>query len=168
MQKLSSFLQLNEAHARYKKYWKNFESRQDLPDIPLLYVPSHTARELDKDLKAANIPKVTPSGKVDFHACRVAYVSHIIEEGATVKEAQTLARHSTPLLTMNVYAKTRDDRLADLTEQLWDRFSPSENTIEAQQNEGETTPPLDKGEKWWRRRESNPRPKARLRGHLRV
>lgn len=75
--KLSSSLHMNEALARYKKYWKNFESRQDLPDAPLLYVPSHTARELDKDLKSAGIPKTTSAGKVDFHACRVAYVSHI-------------------------------------------------------------------------------------------
>jgi len=118
-------------------------------------VPSHTARELDKDLKAAGIPKHTSAGKVDFHACRVAYVSHILEEGATVREAQTLARHSTPVLTMNVYAKTRDERLADLTEQLWVRFSPPESTIKAEQQETETNAPLNKGENWWRRREPN-------------
>ncbi len=166
--KLSSSSQVNEALARYKKYWKGFESRQDLPDRPLLYVPSHTARELDKDLKAAGIPKRTSSGKVDFHACRVAYVSHILEEGATVKEAQTLARHSTPVLTMNVYAKTRDERLMDLTEQLWDRFSPRENTTIAQRQEVETNVPLAKGGKWWRRRESNPRPKVCLHRRLRA
>ncbi len=38
--------------------------------------------------------------------------------GANVKELQTLARHSTPQLTMNVYAKNRNERLSELAEKI--------------------------------------------------
>lgn len=86
---------------------------------PLLYVPSHAARELQEDLKAAGIPSFIPGeGKVDFHSCRTAYVTLVMENGASVKEGQALARHSTPGLTMNTYARTRNDRLAELAERV--------------------------------------------------
>ena len=88
------------------------------PSSPLLYVPSHTARELDKDLEAADIPKSTEEGKVDFHSFRSIFITRVIEAGANVKEAQALARHSTPELTMNTYAKTSHQRLSQLTEKL--------------------------------------------------
>ena len=80
---------------------------------------------MDKDLEAAGIPKHTPEGKVDFHACRVAYISLLFEAGASTKEAQTLARHSTPDLTLNTYARTREDRLTKLTEEVGDKILPS-------------------------------------------
>lgn len=85
-------------------------------DEPLLYVPSHPARDLEEDLKRAGIPKLTAEGKLDFHACRVAFVTWVLEAGATVKEAQALARHVTPDLTMNTYARTRGDRLSNVAE----------------------------------------------------
>ena len=88
------------------------------PDDPLLEVPSHPAREMDKDLKAAGIPKQTPEGKVDFHSCRTAYVTFVLGSGADPKEAQTLARHSTPTLTMNVYARAHEARLAEIAERV--------------------------------------------------
>jgi integrase len=88
------------------------------PGEALLYVPSHPARELDKDLTKAGIPKRTADGKLDFHACRVAYTTLVIEAGANVKEAQSLLRHSTPQLTMNVYARARGDRLAEVAERV--------------------------------------------------
>jgi integrase len=88
------------------------------PTQPLLYVPSHPARELDKNLQAAGIPKSTPAGKLDFHACRVAYINLVIESGVSLKEAQTLARHATPQLTMNVYGRVREERLAQAVEKM--------------------------------------------------
>lgn len=81
-------------------------------------MPSHPARELDKDLQTAEIPKYTPEGKLDFHACRVAYINLVLESGATVKEAQALARYATPQLTMNVYGRTREERLAEAIEKV--------------------------------------------------
>ena len=65
----------------------------------LLFVRSHPAREFDEDLKAAGIAKRTDQGKLDFHACREAFVSWVVEAGASVKEAQSLARHTSPELT---------------------------------------------------------------------
>ena len=42
----------------------------------------------------------------------------IIESGVTVKEAQTLARHSTPDLTMNVYGRVKEERLSQTVEDV--------------------------------------------------
>ena len=92
----------------------------------LLYVPSHTARELDKDLKAAGIPKSAPGGTVDFNASRVAYINFVIERGVSVKEAQTLARHATPELTMNVYGRTREERLSQAVDKVAQVLTPNE------------------------------------------
>jgi integrase len=86
----------------------------------LLYVPTHPAREFDKDLEAAGIPKVTSAGKLDFHTCRLAYINLVLESGATVKEAQELARHSTPQLTMNIYGRVREERLAQAVDKVAD------------------------------------------------
>jgi len=72
---------------------------------------------LDEDL-AAGISKKTKDGKLDFAALRNSYVTLAAEAGANVKELQTLARHSTPALTMNVYAKTRNERLSELAEKI--------------------------------------------------
>jgi integrase len=83
------------------------ESKNKKPNDPLLKVPSHLAREMDKDLKNADIPKWTPEGKIDFHACRTAFITFILESGTDLKTAQTLARLSNPHLTLNVYGKTR-------------------------------------------------------------
>ena len=85
-------------------------------DGRLLYVPSHPARDFDEDLRRASIAKTSPEGKLDFHACRVAYVSWVVEAGATLKEAQALARHASPEMTMNTYARTRSERLVEVTE----------------------------------------------------
>ncbi len=49
---------------------------------------------------------------------RPSHTTLIVESGASVKEAQTLLRHSTPNLTMNVYARTRDDQLKKLAERV--------------------------------------------------
>ncbi len=90
----------------------------DAPSDPLLYIQKDPAKAFTKDLKAAEIPKHTKEGKLDFHALRVTYTTLVIEAGASVKEAQTLLRHSNPQLTMNTYARTREGRLADVTENV--------------------------------------------------
>ena len=83
---------------------------------PLLYLPKDTARAINRDLEEAGIPKHTDEGKIDFHALRVTYVTLLVESGATAKEAQVLARHSTPDLTMNVYAKANPHRMKSVAE----------------------------------------------------
>ena len=74
------------------------------------------SRDLKRDLKAAGIPQHTPSGKVDFHALRVVFDTLVIESGANLKEAMSLMRHSSPELTTQTYARTRQDRLHGLVE----------------------------------------------------
>ncbi|HEV8700943.1 MAG TPA: site-specific integrase [Candidatus Polarisedimenticolia bacterium] len=86
------------------------------PEEALAFVPSHPGRDLDQDLKWAGIAKWSSEGKIDFHAFRTAFVSLILEAGASAKEAQVLARHSTANLTMNVYGRARKDRLVEMTE----------------------------------------------------
>jgi len=44
---------------------------------------------------------------VDFHAQRHTYISGIVAGGASVKTAQELARHSTPVLTIGRYSHAR-------------------------------------------------------------
>lgn len=101
-------------------------NKEKTADSPLLEVPSHTARELVKDLKIADIPKLTSEGKIDFYAFRVAFISFVFEAGASMKEAQTLARHSNADLTINVYARTRKNRLIEVAETVGKNINPDE------------------------------------------
>ena len=111
------------------------------------------------------MPKQGPGGKIDFHAIRKAYINLVIESGVTDKEAQTLARHASPELTMNVYGHAREDRLADAVERVAEVVLPVKRVpVEYQQAVGaepRIATPLKTGncaiQKWWRRRESNPK-----------
>ena len=97
-------------------------------------MPRQMARSFGQDLEAARsawiddanaasvreqreqsdfLRRVDSAGRVvDFHATRHTFVSAIVAGGASVKTAQELARHSTPMLTIGWYAHTR---LHDLT-----------------------------------------------------
>lgn len=81
---------------------------------------------LRSDLKLAGIPVQTEAGLVDFHALRSTYVSLLVSSGATVKEAQTLARHSTPALTFGVYAKVQASEVNAAVKRLPDHSKKSE------------------------------------------
>jgi hypothetical protein len=116
---------------------------------------------------AAGIPKHAPGGKLDFHACRLAYISFGIEAGVTVKETQALARHSTPALTMNVYGRTGDAQLAATVEERGEICCHRESAYrvstceqQARRRNGKRNSLRKQGvalfRKWWRRRESNP------------
>ncbi len=75
------------------------------PDRPVFNLPPKTAEMLRADLAAAKIPYETPSGVCDFHSLRGVYISNLVASGDSVKTCQVLARHSTPSLTIGVYAK---------------------------------------------------------------
>ncbi len=79
-----------------------------------------TADMLKVDLEAAGIPYETDSGVVDFHALRGIYISNLVSSGASVKTCQTLARHSTPSLTIGIYAKASLHDISDAVESLPD------------------------------------------------
>ena len=49
----------------------------------------------------------------------------VIESGATVKEAQSLARHTTPEMTMNVYGRVREEQLAAAVDKIAERLGTS-------------------------------------------
>ena len=73
-------------------------------------------RDFDADLERAGITERTAEGKLDFHACRVAFVSLVVEAGASVKEAQALARHATADMTLYTCARARSERLVEVAE----------------------------------------------------
>ena len=114
--RLCNYAQMGCASALYSKAYG--DNTPNAPAHPLLYVPSHPARVMDHDLETAGIEKHGPGGKLDFQACRVAYINMVIESGVTVKEAQELARHSSPILTMNVYGRARPERLTQAVEKV--------------------------------------------------
>ncbi len=154
----------------YERHYGRSDARiADIPDNPLLFVSTHPSRELDKDLKAAGIPKsIKGEGKVDFHSLRVCFITNIANAGATVKELQTLARHSNPNITMNTYAKARTDHMAELVNQVSStvqEHSERALCVHIDENEGDgddaispTVNDLGGVLGWWRRRDSNPRP----------
>jgi integrase len=94
-------------------------------------LPGDTARMIRSDLKAARLAWIesaefdaekktrrksdflkyeNAAGQIaDFHSTRHTYISGIVNGGASVKTAQELARHSTPVLTIGRYAHTRLD-----------------------------------------------------------
>ncbi|MGD0090055.1 MAG: site-specific integrase [Planctomycetota bacterium] len=128
VERLDTFAKTGTAAALYRQFLEHYHrdgKALKIPADPLLYVPSHPARDLGKDLEAAGLTKWAPGGKVDFHSLRVAYVSFVLEAGANVKEAQALARHSTPDLTMNVYARARAERLAEVAEAVGETIRPA-------------------------------------------
>ncbi len=77
------------------------------PQAPVFTMPypSAVCRMLKKDLAEAGIVYKDDAGRVaDFHALRHTFVTNLVRSGAGVKTAQTLARHSTPVLTLGVYS----------------------------------------------------------------
>ena len=80
---------------------------------PLLYVPTGLRRILDRDLKAAGIPKRDDRGRtVDVHAMRHTFGTMLSQNGVAPRTAQAAMRHSKIDLTMNVYT---DPRLLDVS-----------------------------------------------------
>ena len=76
------------------------------PGARLWSIPSvWSARMIRIDLEAAGIPYCDVNGHyADFHALRHSFISSLALSTAPVKIVQSLARHSTPVLTLNVYA----------------------------------------------------------------
>ena len=73
--------------------------------IPIFNLSDRAAEMLRVDLTEAEIEYETASGMCDFHALRGCYISYLVASGASVKVCQDLARHSTPSLTIGLYAK---------------------------------------------------------------
>jgi integrase len=81
-------------------------------DAPLFNVPAGLTRILERDLRAAGIPKRDERGRtVDVHALRHTFGTHLSKAGVPPRTAQAAMRHSTINLTMNVYT---DPQLLDV------------------------------------------------------
>jgi len=75
-------------------------------------------RALRIDLEAAGIPYCLNGKYADFHSQRHTFVSNLFDSGATPKEAQTLARHQDPRLTLGRYAHAAADAQRRAVERL--------------------------------------------------
>jgi len=81
-------------------------------DTPLFTVPAGLIRILDRDLRAAGIPKVDERGRtIDVHALRHTFGTLLSKGGVYPRTAQAAMRHSTIDLTMNTYT---DPKLLDV------------------------------------------------------
>ena len=79
----------------------------------------YAGRMLKRDLKTAGIPYVDENGLyADFHALRHTFITNIVKAGVNPKTAQSLARHSSIDLTMNVYTSLTVNDQASALESL--------------------------------------------------
>jgi integrase len=124
--RLRMFAENGEPHRLYTVHYARKDAKRTVLKNPLLFVPSSLSRDFDKDLKSAGVEKWTPTGKLDFHAIRNAYINLVLDSNVTVREAQALARHSTPDLTFNVYGRARQDHMAEAVEGIAARLSKPE------------------------------------------
>ena len=93
------------------------------PGVRVFPMPKDDAvvRMLRHDLKRAGIAYADDAGRVcDFHALRVTCLTWLAAAGVPIKTLQTFARHSTPVLTLNVYSRTLHGSLADAATRLPD------------------------------------------------
>jgi len=105
------------------------QSNEKSQEASLLCIPSHTARAIEKDLKAVGIPKYGPDGKLVFHSLRVTFCTLIDQAGASQAEAMALARHRPPNLTYDRYVKAETDKMKKLLEKVWDTLFEKEESI---------------------------------------
>src|SRR5205823_5635850 len=81
-------------------------------DTPLFRVPAALRLILDRDLKAAGIPKRDDRGRtIDVHAMRTTFGTLLSKTGTAPRTAQAAMRHGDIKLTMGVYP---DPRLLDV------------------------------------------------------
>ena len=81
-------------------------------DTPVFKMPDKLVRVLNRDLKAAGIPKRDERGRtVDVHALRHSFGTLLSKGGVAPRTAQAAMRHSKIDLTMNVYT---DPKLLDV------------------------------------------------------
>src|SRR4029077_73924 len=84
------------------------------PADKLFTVPRGLLRILDRDLKAAGIPKRDARGRtLDVHALRHTFGTLLSARGVAPRTAQEAMRHSRIDLTMNVYT---DPKLLDVAQ----------------------------------------------------
>ena len=132
MERLEAFVAAGEAKKLYARIYRNQGKRAERkqpPVNPLLYVPANSATMLKKDLARAGVPVDTEEGRIDFHALRTAYINFLMDVGATPKTTQSLARHATLEMTMNVYGRAREDNRRGAVEALGEMLFAAPNGL---------------------------------------
>ncbi len=103
-----------------------------LPDAQALKVPGKPIDMLRPDLEAAGIEYQDEAGRVvDFHSLRHTTASLLANSGVHPKTIQSIMRHSTVALSMNVYAHVLRNGEADAIANLPDLSSPSRESQRA-------------------------------------
>ena len=125
LERLLTFARSGHVDRIYEAAYQRGPTDTSPPKGRLLYVPAHTARSMQVDMAAADVPRDAPKGKLDFHALRVAYINFILGDVTlSPKEMQDLARHGTLDLTLNVYGRSRAERLHGAAERIAAEIGP--------------------------------------------
>lgn len=90
--------------------------------------PSEHRRRVESDFLKVD----THDGKVDFHCLRHTFATWLVQAGVDIKTAQTLLRHSTPAMTLGIYAHAQSDNLTAAINSLPD-FETTEKNETSQQ-----------------------------------
>jgi len=95
---------LKQDVAGFFRQWQTDSGCKPTDKVFAGFNPEKGAAILRQDLETADIDYQDEAGRVaDFHALRHSFITNVVKSGATVKESQTLARHSKVELTLGVY-----------------------------------------------------------------
>ncbi len=95
------------------------DEKQLGPAARLFTVPAGLRRILDRDIKAAGIPKRDERGRtVDIHAMRTTFATMLSTTGTAPRTAQAAMRHSDIKLTMGVYTDEKQLAVREAVERL--------------------------------------------------
>lgn len=129
IKRLREYAESGDALERYKESFMRARRsmRDDIPENPLLFLPVQTSVMIYADLKKAGIPIETMDGKLDFHACRTAFINMVIEGGADIKTIQVMSRHKRAETTMKYYARVNPEKVTVIAQALSDVVLQAEN-----------------------------------------
>ena len=126
------------------------ETAQKLREYLALKLPSTPAfpmwkdkgaKMIRKDLAAAGIAYQDESGRfADFHSLRHSYISNLARSGVHPKVAQSLARHSTIVQTMDRYTHMRLEDQSEALKHLPDLSSNHDAVIRCATGTGDLEP----------------------------
>ena len=130
----------------YRATYARSQSINLPPKGRLLYVPAHTAAVIYRDMKRAGVDKVTPLGKLDFHALRTAYINFVLRDSTlSPTDMQDMARHGSLDMTKTVYGRARADRMRDAAARISDEICVPCAYPEDEEAERENATPVDTG-----------------------
>jgi site-specific recombinase XerC len=107
------------------------------PDASLLDMPTKDTviEHRQNDFRKAGIVD-NADGKAGLHSLRVNYINAVVRSGADLKTCMELARHSTPALTMQTYAKADMVRMRTAVEAVESYVQSAKSPIEVPQATG--------------------------------